>query len=253
MRPRRQGNWTTARSKIIDKPPSQKLSIAFDPDRLLEDLKRLSPEDWHTHEQTGLSYVRGRYLTAPLVAAGGSASDVATYHSSDFRPTPILEKCPYFFQLVSHFRSSLSRVRLMQLTPGASLEEHVDLVDQGVDFQLARFHVPIVTNPGSEMIVDGQRAEMKPGECWYLDVGLPHSAANRGDEARIHLVVDCYIDDFANELVGYDILAHRKAHVDIYQGHAERMKAEYQRELRRYRLRRLPVRILNRLRGIFRG
>ena len=141
----------------------------------------------------------------------------------------------------------------MQLTPGASLEEHVDLVDQGVDFQLARFHVPILTNPGSEMIVDARRVPMRPGECWYLDVGLPHSAANRGDEARIHLVVDCFIDDFVNDLVGYDIIGHRKANSDIYRGHADRMKAEYARELRKYKLRRLPGSILYRLGNLFRN
>ena len=235
----------------MDKSSSQKLSISFDTDRLLEDLGRLSAEDWHVHEQTGLSYVRGRYLTAPLVAAHGSANDIATYDSTDFRPTPILEKCPYFFDVVSRFKSSLSRVRLMQLTPGASLEEHVDLVDQGVDFHLARFHVPIKTNPGSAMIVDGKRANMSPGECWYLDVGLPHSASNHGAEERIHLVVDCFIDDFVNELVGYDIIAHRRENAAIYQAHADKMIAEYQRELRKYKLKRLPGRILYRLKKLF--
>lgn len=210
------------------------------------------PEDWHVHEQTGLSYIRGRYLTAPLVSAHGSAEDIATFDSPDFRPTPILEKCPYFSAVVSHFKSSLSRVRLMQLTPGASLGEHVDLVNQRVDFQLARFHVPIVTGEGSEMIVDGKQVKMMPGECWYLDVALPHSAANRGAEARIHLVIDCLIDSFVNDLVGYDIIQHRKENADVYQRHADQMIAEYKRELRRYKLKRLPRRIIARLGKIFR-
>jgi hypothetical protein len=140
----------------------------------------------------------------------------------------------------------------MQLAPGASLEEHVDLVNQRVDFQLARFHVPIVTSPGSAMIVDGKQVDMMPGECWYLDVALPHSAANHGTEARIHLVVDCIIDSFVNDLVGYDIIEHRKAYADVYQQHADRMKAEYQHELRRYNLKRAPGKIIARLGNIFR-
>ena len=32
---------------------------------------------------------------------------------------------------------------------------------------------------------------MQAGECWYLDLGLPHRVVNAGTEARVHLVLDC--------------------------------------------------------------
>ena len=77
---------------------------------------------------------------------------------------------------------------------------------------------------------------------------VPQTAAPK----RIHLVVDCLIDSFVNDLVGYDIIEHRQANADVYQQHAERMKAEYQCELRRYKLKRAPGRIIARLGKIFR-
>jgi hypothetical protein len=31
---------------------------------------------------------------------------------------------------------------------------------------------------------------MKVGQAWYLDVRKPHRAVNKGDNPRIHMVVD---------------------------------------------------------------
>ncbi|MCH9686086.1 MAG: aspartyl/asparaginyl beta-hydroxylase domain-containing protein, partial [Deltaproteobacteria bacterium] len=55
---------------------------------------------------------------------------------------------------------------------------------------VARFHVPIVTNPGVVFMVDGQWITMAPGEVWSLDTTYPHAVTNRGTEARVHLIVD---------------------------------------------------------------
>ena len=35
---------------------------------------------------------------------------------------------------------------------------------------------------------------MGPGETWFIDVRFPHEVANRGDEARVHLVLDLVRD-----------------------------------------------------------
>jgi hypothetical protein len=214
---------------------SHKLSLAFDADRLVEDLGRLSTADWHVHELTGVPYIKGRYLIAQLIAAHGSARDISTWESADFRPTPVLEKCPYFLEVVSHFNCPTSRVRLMRMEPGALLEEHVDQVNVRADFQLARFHVPIVTNPDATFLLDGKQVTMAPGECWYVDVALPHGAANRGSDARIHLVLDCVVNSFVNDLVGFDIIEHRKANADNYQRHLDRYLEDWGHKVGRKR------------------
>ena len=37
------------------------------------------------------------------------------------------------------------------------------------------------------------------GECWWLDVSLPHQVDNNSDEDRVHLVVDIYNNDTIQE------------------------------------------------------
>jgi hypothetical protein len=42
---------------------------------------------------------------------------------------------------------------------------------------------------------------MQPGEAWYLDLNLPHAVANHGDTERVHLVIDCVLDAWLEELL----------------------------------------------------
>ena len=42
---------------------------------------------------------------------------------------------------------------------------------------------------------------MKEGECWYLDLSLPHWVENHGKTDRIHLVIDCLVNDWLRELI----------------------------------------------------
>ena len=37
---------------------------------------------------------------------------------------------------------------------------------------------------------------MSEGEAWYLNFNLPHSVENNGERARVHLVIDCLVNDW---------------------------------------------------------
>jgi len=104
-------------------------------------------------------------------------------------------------------------------------------MDVRSEIQLARIHVPIVTNPGAYFILSGEEVHMGPGECWYVDVALPHGAGNLGKEARIHLVIDCVVNDFVNTLVGFDIIEHRKSRADEYAHHMRLFREEWARKV----------------------
>lgn len=41
---------------------------------------------------------------------------------------------------------------------------------------------------------------MKPGELWYLNVNRYHSVTNGGSTDRIHLVIDCIVNDWLREM-----------------------------------------------------
>ncbi len=80
------------------------------------------------------------------------------------------------------------------LEPGAKIHPHRDLSGAALSNRI-RFHVPIITNPDVFFIVDGQRVIMKPGELWCLDTSYTHSVANEGAQSRIHIVLECGINE----------------------------------------------------------
>jgi len=51
-------------------------------------------------------------------------------------------------------------------------------------------HIPIITNPDVEFRVGGETAFMAPGECWVIDTFQSHEVHNRGNNQRVHLVLD---------------------------------------------------------------
>ena len=83
----------------------------------------------------------------------------------------------------------------MRLATGSVIRTHVD---SGLDptSGMARIHIPIVSNAGVEFLLNGSPVAMAPGSAWYLRLSDPHSAANRGDGDRVHLVVDCWTNDW---------------------------------------------------------
>ncbi len=104
----------------------------------------------------------------------------------------------------------LDRVRLLALTAGGgTLERHTDQVGNLMglkDGDLARFHIPIVTN--EKVIVSSwdrlgneTKRHMGKGECWYLDIRKPHKAVNKGTDVRVHLVFDVYVDEHVRSLL----------------------------------------------------
>nr|HMS43742.1 aspartyl/asparaginyl beta-hydroxylase domain-containing protein [Pyrinomonadaceae bacterium] len=59
-----------------------------------------------------------------------------------------------------------------------------------------RIHIPVLTNPQVEFILDDQKVEMQEGEAWYLNFNLFHTVRNEGTTDRIHLVIDCVVNDW---------------------------------------------------------
>ena len=86
------------------------------------------------------------------------------------------------------------------------INEHRDYRLGWADGEI-RVHVAVVTSPDVEFFLDGRRVELAAGEPWYLDLNLPHRVANRSAVNRIHLVIDCIVDDWLRELMAETIQA----------------------------------------------
>lgn len=168
--------------------------FSFDVARLRADLDNLQPEDWISHFNKG--YYTGDWIVAPLRAVDGNARTIfPNPTATNFADTEILDRCPYYREVLAFFECPLKAVRLMKLTPGSEIREHSDYTLAYEDGEV-RIHVPITTNPEVDFRLSGERMNMQPGEAWYLNFNLMHSVANRGTTERVHLVIDCVINDW---------------------------------------------------------
>lgn len=80
------------------------------------------------------------------------------------------------------------------LDPGAMLHPHRDLTGASMNNRI-RFHIPVITNPSVEFIVNNEKIKMAPGDLWCLDTSYLHSVRNDGFESRVHIIVECNIND----------------------------------------------------------
>tara|TARA_B100000941_G_scaffold139217_1_gene98595 strand:+ start:60 stop:650 length:591 start_codon:yes stop_codon:yes gene_type:complete len=75
----------------------------------------------------------------------------------------------------------LGRVRILLKEPRSTLSWHRD--------PEPRLHIPIITNPGSIMVIDNVAKHLPAdGSVWITNNTKYHNAFNGGEENRIHLV-----------------------------------------------------------------
>ncbi|MDQ3898293.1 MAG: aspartyl/asparaginyl beta-hydroxylase domain-containing protein [Actinomycetota bacterium] len=177
-----------------DAPASARLPWRFDAALLRADVDGLSADDWVPHFNT--AYYDGDWSGAALRSVGGEAGRLYPDPAAvaPFADTPLLARCPATQAVLEQFRCPLLAVRYLRLGPGSSIREHRDL-NLGVDDGEVRIHVPVSSDPAVEFLLDGRPVEMAEGEAWYLNLNLPHAVTNRGPTARVHLVVDCVVDE----------------------------------------------------------
>jgi len=83
-------------------------------------------------------------------------------------------------------RFKLGRVRILLKEPRSTLSWHRD--------PEPRLHIPIITNPGSIMVIDEVAKHLPAdGSVWITNNKKYHNAFNGGEEGRVHLVA-CVLD-----------------------------------------------------------
>ena len=126
---------------------------------------------WTKPDQTGKEVIRDQMI------------DEAAYSEfiSDYKET-------YFKEVVETLQKNykIGRVRILLKTPRSTLSWHGD--------PEPRLHIPIITNPGSIMVIDNVAKHMPAdGSVWITNNTKYHNAFNGGEENRIHLVA-CVLD-----------------------------------------------------------
>lgn len=184
-------------------PKAAQLPLRFDPRGLQADLSMLGGGEWTAHFNTG--YFTGDWSGAALRSSDGNDKSIyADKNHGDYADTALLQQCQHLQAVVDSFQCQLRSVRLLRLTAGSVIREHRDY-DLGYDQGEVRIHVPVITNERVEFHLDNRRIIMAEGECWYLDLNLPHRVNNLGTTDRVHLVIDCQLNDWLRDLIARGI------------------------------------------------
>jgi aspartate beta-hydroxylase len=179
-------------------PAAVRLLPVFDPGQLQADLAAVSAHHWSrqrisNHDGVGReSDLDWRVLPLRSVGGDGTRTDPGGPGPADYAPTPWLEKTPYLAGVLGTIPGPLNAARLMALGPGTVSHIHSD-PKYALTCGFVRLHVPIVTNPGAILVLDGVPHRWQPGELWCGQFARPHQVRNDGDQVRVHLVVDALI------------------------------------------------------------
>lgn len=178
-------------------PDRLRLPLAFDAGRMAAEVTQIAQADWIAHFVP--DNYEGGWSILPLRCKAGAVHPimmaVSDPSATAFEDTPWLARAPYLQAVLAAFRCPLQSVRLMRLGPASRIKPHSDH-DLDAALGQARLHVPITSNPDVHFWLNDTEAAMQPGEAWYLRLCDTHSIDNRGSSARVHLVIDCTVDEW---------------------------------------------------------
>jgi mannose-6-phosphate isomerase-like protein (cupin superfamily) len=174
-------------------PTTHRLPLRFDPVPLQRDLEGIRRHEWRPHFNVHVH--DGGWSGVALRAVAGDPARLFPDPEAGaaYADTPLLARCPNVRSLLASLRCPYTSVRLLRLRAGSRIREHRD-DDLSLESGEIRLHVPVRAHPDVHFLVAGERVEMQEGECWYVDLSLPHRVENRSPSDRIHLVVDCTVD-----------------------------------------------------------
>jgi hypothetical protein len=169
-----------------------RLPLSFDAALLKRDLEAVEAARLAFVPHYG-EYHDGGWSAIGLVGQGGDPRNLRA-GNGEYLETEALAVAPYFGYIIREIRCEKQRVRLMSLAPGAQIFEHYDR-EESLDAGVVRLHIPIVTNSDIDFYLGRQRQYWRVGELWYGDFSFPHWLRNRGEERRVHMVLDCVVNE----------------------------------------------------------
>jgi len=160
--------------------PFIRLPFSFDVSQLKQELALFEDSVWMAHPNR----INGN-SAVPLVSLHGEDNDK---FSGEMRATQHLGRCDYIQQVMASFDEVIARSRLMKLSAGAEVTQHVDFNYHWYD--RVRIHIPISTKPEVDFYCGDKKVHMQAGECWIFDSWRQHKVLNNSAFDRTHLVID---------------------------------------------------------------
>lgn len=174
-----------------------KFPFEFDAERLKSDLRKFASDEWTPHFNT--QYYEGDWSGIALRAAKDAHMQLyPDPTASEYADTEMLTRCSYVPEVLAAFKCEMESARFLRLAAGSTIREHRDF-KLGFEDGFVRVHIPAQTNRQVEFFLDGELLKMNEGEAWYLNFNLKHRVENRSQEDRVHLVIDCILNDWLRE------------------------------------------------------
>ncbi len=174
-----------------------KLPFEFDVTKLTYDLASVSSDEWVNHPNT--SAYDGLWLISSLTSTDGTTQQIVAFENQEYHDTALLKKTSYIKSVVETFQTKIEAVRFMKLGANSTIKEHTDR-GSCFDDGYARIHIPITTNSDVAFILNGIKTKMDVGKCYYIDADAPHSVVNLGHSDRVHLLIDCHINEWMKDI-----------------------------------------------------
>ena len=168
-----------------------KLPFQFDPNKILKELNRFTPSDYYDiyNPSVTLETLWSKHLIEPVGGQDGPP---------EFLPNEALKNSPYLLSIHDTFQCRKETFRIHTLEAGASIKPHRD-IGYSFEYGKVRLHIPVQTNDKVEIRLEGELVPMKPGECWYCNFDITHEVHNKGQQPRVHLIMDCIVNDWLTE------------------------------------------------------
>jgi quercetin dioxygenase-like cupin family protein len=181
-------------------PDRVRLPLSFDVAAMADEALALPAVAWVPHFNKDV--YDGEWSGVALRSVGGVTTQLYPdpAASSPFADTETLDSCPAHRRALDQFECPLLAARLLALAPGGVIKVHRDHSLGWEDGEI-RVHIPVVTSDEVEFVLDGRRVDLAVGEVWYLDLNRPHGVVNGSTVTRIHLVVDCVVNDWLEALM----------------------------------------------------
>lgn len=149
-------------------------------------------------------YHTGGWQTLSLLNSTSNPSDTVI-EDCDPVETTLLERMPHTRALLRGLGFNYMWARLARLETDSFLLEHRDYQELE-DVRRLRLHIPVVVNPFASLVINNTRIHLALGYLWKLNPMHPHAASNFGKEARVHIILDCYVDEALETLVNSETL-----------------------------------------------
>lgn len=176
-------------------PTTLRLPLQFDFARLQRDAAQFAPSQWQKHFNTHV--YEGDWSGVALRMLPDAATPLFPDPNSKqgFVDAPAMAQTSYVAEVLRALHCQVNSARFLKLAAGSSIKRHRDY-QLGIEDGEVRLHIPVQTNAMVEFYMDDVRVPMAQGELWFLNFNHYHSVLNRSEQDRIHLVIDCVVNDW---------------------------------------------------------